>query len=154
MTAKNNTQRTITNKTSKARTRKDASDQAVPADTPAPVEGAEVPNAPTATPRLDLATPSEAATLAPAPTPAVEAAAAKKLSALDAAAVVLGESDRAMNCQELIAAMAARGYWQSPKGRTPAGTLYAALLRELQTKGEQARFCKTDRGKFALRRMV
>src|SRR5262249_9421734 len=128
MAAKNNTQRTTTNKTSKARTRKDASDQAVPADTPAPVRGAEVPNPATATTRrLDLATPSEAGTLAPAPTPAVEATAAKKLSALDAAAVVLGESDRAMNCQDLIAAMAARGYWSSPKGRTPAGTLYAAL---------------------------
>jgi hypothetical protein len=47
--------------------------------------------------------------------------------------------------------MAAKGYWQSPKGRTPAGTLYSALLRELQTKGDQARFRKTGRGKFALR---
>jgi hypothetical protein len=36
MAAKNNTQRTITNKTSKARTRKDASGKAVPADTPRP----------------------------------------------------------------------------------------------------------------------
>ena len=32
----------------------------------------------------------------------------KKLSALDAAARVLGESGQAMNCQEMIEAMAAR----------------------------------------------
>jgi hypothetical protein len=56
-----------------------------------------------------------------------------------------------MSCAELIAAMAARGYWSSPKGRTPAGTLYSAIIRELQTKGENARFVKTARGKFTLR---
>jgi hypothetical protein len=45
-----------------------------------------------------------------------------------------------------------RGYCDGNfKGRTPAGTLYSALLRELQTKGEQARFVKVGRGKFALR---
>jgi hypothetical protein len=47
--------------------------------------------------------------------------------------------------------MAAKGYWHSPKGRTPAATLYSALLRELHTKGEQARFVKVGRGQFALR---
>jgi hypothetical protein len=79
---------------------------------------------------------------------------AKKLSALDAAVRVLEESGQAMNCQELIAAMAARGYWSSPKGRTPAGTLYSAILRELQNQGEQARFVKTERGRFARRGTV
>ena len=74
-----------------------------------------------------------------------------KLSALDAAAKVLGETGRPMTCPELIAAMAAQGYWQSPNGRTPAGTLYSAVLREIQTKGDQARFRKTARGQFALR---
>lgn len=75
----------------------------------------------------------------------------KKLSALDAAAKVLAESGQAMSCQELIAAMAQKGYWSSPGGQTPAATLYSALLRELQTKGPQARFVKSQRGKFALR---
>ena len=56
-----------------------------------------------------------------------------------------------MTCPELIAAMAAQGYWRSPRGRTPAGTLYSALLRELQTKGEKARFLKAQRGKFLLK---
>lgn len=73
------------------------------------------------------------------------------LSALDAAAKVLSETGRAMACQELITAMAANGYWSSPKGRTPAGTLYSAILREMQSKGERSRFVKTERGKFALR---
>ena len=30
-------------------------------------------------------------------------------------------------------------------------TVYSAILRELSTKGEQARFIKTERGKFGLR---
>ena len=77
-----------------------------------------------------------------------------KLSALDAVAKVLAESGQALSCPELIAAMAARGYWTSPNGKTPSGTLYAALLRELQAKGDRARFCKTGRGKFALRQRV
>jgi hypothetical protein len=77
-----------------------------------------------------------------------------KLSAVDAAAKVLGESGQAMTCAELIAAMAAQGYWSSPRGRTPAGTLYSAVLREIQTKGEKARFRKTERGKFTLRLTV
>jgi hypothetical protein len=73
---------------------------------------------------------------------------------LDAAAKVLGETGQAMSCPKLIAAMAEKGYWSSPHGRTPAATLYSALLRELQTKGEQARFVKVERGKFPLRRAV
>jgi hypothetical protein len=74
-----------------------------------------------------------------------------KLSALDAAAKVLAETGQAMTCQELIGAMAAKGYWSSPAGKTPAATLYSAMLREAATKGDQARFVKVGRGKFALR---
>src|SRR5258708_234832 len=55
------------------------------------------------------------------------AAKPKKVSALDAAALVLQESGAAMNCQEMIAAMAAKGYWTSPGGKTPHSTLYSAL---------------------------
>jgi len=75
----------------------------------------------------------------------------KKLSALDAAAKVLAEVGQPMGCQELIAAMAQKGYWTSPGGQTPEATLYSALLREITTKGDQARFVKAGRGKFALR---
>jgi len=90
---------------------------------------------------------------APAPKPKKvrRAATAKKLSALDAAAKVLAETGQAMNCQELIAAMAAKGYWTSPGGKTPSATLYSAVLRELVVKGKDARFVKTERGKFGLR---
>ena len=48
----------------------------------------------------------------------------------------------------MIQAMAAKGYWTSPAGKTPAATLYSALMRETKTKGNQARFQKTARGQF------
>jgi hypothetical protein len=73
----------------------------------------------------------------------------KKVSALDAAARVLAEEGRPMTCKELIAAMAAKGYWTSPGGQTPDATLYSAILREVSTKGTNSRFQKTERGKFA-----
>ena len=66
--------------------------------------------------------------------------AVSKPSALDAAAKVLGETKKALSTQELIEAMQTRGYWRSPKGKTPAATLYAALTREIKTKGKQACF--------------
>jgi hypothetical protein len=74
-----------------------------------------------------------------------------KLSALDAAAKVLGESKEAMNTKSMIEAMAAKGYWKSPGGKTPHATLYSAILREIDTKGAQARFKKADRGMFTLK---
>jgi hypothetical protein len=74
----------------------------------------------------------------------------EKMSALDAAARILGEAGQAMNCQEMISAMAAKGYWSSPNGRTPHATLYAAIAREINAKGNEARFKKTERGKFGL----
>jgi HB1, ASXL, restriction endonuclease HTH domain len=70
------------------------------------------------------------------------------LSALAAAARVLEETQQAMNCPELIAAMAARGYWSSPAGKTPAATLYAAITREIKTKADKARFQKAEPGRF------
>ena len=66
------------------------------------------------------------------------------MSCLDAAAKLLTETGQPMTCPELIAAIAAKGYWTSPAGKTPASTLYAALLRELRTKQDQARFRKTE----------
>jgi hypothetical protein len=77
-----------------------------------------------------------------------DAAATGKLSALDAAAKVLQEAGQPMNCQEMIEAMAAKGYWISPAGKTPASTLYSSIIRELKLKGKQARFQKTAPGQF------
>jgi hypothetical protein len=62
---------------------------------------------------------------------------------------VLKEAGQPMNCQEMIAAMASKGYWTSPGGKTPSATLYSAILRETQTKGDASRFVKAARGKFA-----
>lgn len=75
---------------------------------------------------------------------------AGKLSALEAAVRVLAEAGQPLTCREMIDAMAAKKYWTSPAGKTPANTLYAAILRETQTKADQARFRKVDRGRFDL----
>jgi hypothetical protein len=74
----------------------------------------------------------------------------KQMSCLDAAAKLLTETGQPMTCQELIAAIAAKGYWTSPAGKTPQATLYAAIVREIRTKKEHARFRKTVPGRFAL----
>ncbi len=73
----------------------------------------------------------------------------KRMSAIDAAAKVLVDAGTPMNCQELITAMAEKKLWTSPGGKTPHATLYSAILREITTKGKDARFTKTERGKFA-----
>jgi hypothetical protein len=75
---------------------------------------------------------------------------AKKSSALDAAVRVLEEAGQPMTCPEMIQAMTAKAYWTSPKGATPAATLYSAILREINAKGKESRFVKTERGKFGL----
>jgi hypothetical protein len=70
---------------------------------------------------------------------------AKKMSALDPAARVLTETRQPMTRAELIEAMAAKRFWTSPQGKTPAATLYSALLREINSKGAKARFRKIER---------
>lgn len=74
----------------------------------------------------------------------------KSLSQLDAAAKVLGEAGEPMTTKEMVETMAAKGYWTSPGGKTPHATLYSAILREIQKKGEGSRFRKTDRGHFTV----
>jgi len=77
------------------------------------------------------------------------ASAPAKLSALGAAARVLSEAGTALTAKGMVEAMGAKGYWSSPAGRTPHATLYAAILREITTKGAASRFKKTEPGKFA-----
>jgi hypothetical protein len=74
----------------------------------------------------------------------------KKASALDSAVRVLSEAKKPMTCQQLIETMAAKGYWKSKGGKTPANTLYAAIVKEINTKGKDSRFEKVGRGQFAL----
>jgi hypothetical protein len=68
------------------------------------------------------------------------------------AAKVLATAKQPMNAKELIEAMAKKKLWTSPGGKTPHATLYAAMLREINTKGKDARFKKAERGTFALKR--
>ena len=97
-------------------------------------------------PKAEAAPPVEQAETAAAPAPAktkakkVKEPKAKKTSALDAAARVLEEAGQPMTCPEMISAMATKGYWTSPGGKTPAATLYSAIFRETKTKGDASRF--------------
>ena len=75
----------------------------------------------------------------------------KKMSCLDAAARVLAEAGEPLNAKQMIEAITTKGYWTSPGGKTPHATLYSAIIREIATKGSEARFQKTERGKFAAR---
>src|SRR5262245_31826425 len=72
----------------------------------------------------------------------------KRVSALDAAATVLKANGGAMRANEMVAAMAEKGLWSSPNGKTPEATLYAAIIREIAAKPKETRFRKTERGKF------
>ena len=54
-----------------------------------------------------------------------------------------------LSTKAMIERMAAKGYWSSPGGQTPAATLYSAILREIQKKGAESRFVKADKGLFA-----
>jgi hypothetical protein len=71
------------------------------------------------------------------------------MSCLNAAAKVLAEKGEPMTCKEMIEAMASKGYWATPGGKTPHATLYASIAREIRDKGKDSRFKKSERGKFA-----
>ena len=75
-----------------------------------------------------------------------------KLSALAAAAQVLADSKEPLNTKAMIEQMAAKKLWTSPGGKTPHATLYSAILREINDKGTDARFVKTDRGLFTIKK--
>lgn len=76
------------------------------------------------------------------------ASASKPLSGLDAAAIVLREASAPLNAQDLVGLMLERGLWKT-EGKTPAATIYAAMIREIRSKGSASRFLKADRGRFA-----
>ena len=76
---------------------------------------------------------------------------AKAMSLLDAAVSILSHgSGDPMGCKDLVAEAVNQNLWAPRTGKTPASTLYAAILREIATKGDKSRFVKTERGKFAL----
>jgi hypothetical protein len=109
-----------------------------------------------ATPATESPAQSEPATEPVAETPKprrspTNSAGEKKPTAIDAAAKVLTEAGTPMTTQDMIKIMAEKGYWTSPGGKTPHATLYSAILREINTKGAEARFRKAERGKFAVK---
>lgn len=71
----------------------------------------------------------------------------KKLGGLLAAFMVLADAGQPLDCQEIVKRMLEGGFWKT-EGKTPAATIYSAILREIKTKGPDSRFRKTDRGKF------
>ena len=80
---------------------------------------------------------------------AVEVDKKKRTSGLDAAAQVLAEAKKPMTTKEMVEAMLAQKLW-STGGKTPAATIYSAIIREIATKGKDTRFRKADRGTFEL----
>jgi len=73
----------------------------------------------------------------------------RKPSGLDAAAQVLAKASEPMNCGDIVKTALEKGYWQTG-GKTPAATIYAAIITEIAKKGDASRFRKTERGHFEL----
>ena len=73
----------------------------------------------------------------------------KRPSGLDAAAQVLAEAKEPLTSGEMVKRMLDQGLWKT-SGKTPAATIYAAIIREIAKKGDASRFVKTERGKFEL----
>ena len=72
-----------------------------------------------------------------------------KPGGLSCAVRILQEEARPLTCPEMVKLMHEKGYWKTD-GKTPAATIYSAIITEIKKKGENARFRKTDRGKFEL----
>jgi hypothetical protein len=72
-----------------------------------------------------------------------------KPGGLSGAVKVLQEAGQPLNCAEMVKQMLEKGYWKTD-GKTPAATIYSAILREIKEKGADSRFIKTERGKFKL----
>lgn len=86
--------------------------------------------------------------------PSAPRRAKSRLSALDAAAQVLGalppkERAAGLSAPDLIERMAKAKLWTSPGGKTPAATLYAAMLREIAGRGPASRFARVAPGRFS-----
>jgi len=120
---------------------------------PAPATAKDAPPvAPTAAPAAQGAKPDAKAakdTKAAPKAPKAKREAKKRdgLSGLDAAAKVLVLAGKPMNTKDMVEKMLADGLWKTG-GRTPAATVYAAIIREIAAKGKDARFRKVERGQF------
>ena len=73
-----------------------------------------------------------------------------KLSLVKAAIAVLEASEEALNTKQMVEAAKAKGLWTPGVGKTPEQTLYSAIIREIKSKGENARFTLVAKGHFKL----
>ena len=80
---------------------------------------------------------------------AAKAKGQRKPGILTLAADVLRDAKAPMDCKAIVEKVLSKGLWQT-KGKTPAATLYAAIIREIAAKGKDARLHKTGRGQFEL----
>ena len=71
----------------------------------------------------------------------------RKPGILTLAADVLKDAKAPMDCKTIVEKVLAKGLWHT-KGKTPAATLYAAIIREIAVKGKESRFRKVDREQF------
>jgi hypothetical protein len=100
-------------------------------------------------PELDAAVKAAAADRRAKKAKAAKPKGERKPGLLTLAADVLKDAKAPMDCKAIVEKVLAKGLWQT-KGKTPAATLYAAIIREIAAKGKDARFHKTDRGLFEL----
>ncbi|GMV72866.1 MAG: hypothetical protein AMXMBFR77_27030 [Phycisphaerales bacterium] len=71
----------------------------------------------------------------------------KRVSGLDLAARVLAKAGEPLSAKAIAERAIAAG-WET-NGKTPEATLYAAMTREIATKGSNTRFLKVGPGRFA-----
>ena len=67
----------------------------------------------------------------------------KKIPGLTAAFMVLVDADKELGVKKIVEIAAEKGWWKSGAA-TPHSTIYAAIIREIGTKGNDSRF---QRGK-------
>ncbi len=70
-----------------------------------------------------------------------------KMSAVDAAARVLDEVKEPLNVKQIAEIADRLNYCELP-GATPSATISSAIQKEIKDKGGNARFVRTERGKY------
>ncbi len=72
----------------------------------------------------------------------------KRISGLTAAYMVLVDAGKELGVKKIVEIAAEKGWWKSDAA-TPSATIYAAIIREIGTKDDKARFKRgKNRGTF------
>ena len=72
------------------------------------------------------------------------------MNSIDAAEVILNQSDKPLHYQEITRRILDQGLWQS-EGKTPEATVNANLAVDIKQRGSLSRFQRTGQGIYALR---